>query len=36
VGVIDLYQPGRPDPSAPYEETRSAIADLITEGSVRY
>jgi aryl-alcohol dehydrogenase-like predicted oxidoreductase len=36
VDVIDLYQPGRPDPSVPYEETIGAIADLITEGKVRY
>lgn len=36
VDVIDLYQPGRPDPSVPYEETIGAIADLIKEGSVRY
>ncbi len=36
VDVIDLYQPGRPDPSVPYEETIGAIADLIAEGKVRY
>lgn len=36
VDVIDLYQPGRPDLSVPYEETIGAIADLITEGKVRY
>ncbi len=36
VDVIDLYQPGRPDPSVPYEETIGAIADLIKEGLVRY
>ncbi len=36
VDVIDLYQPGRPDPSVPYEETIGAIADLIKEGKVRY
>ena len=34
--MIDLYQPGRPDPSVPYEETIGAIADLIKEGKVRY
>jgi aryl-alcohol dehydrogenase-like predicted oxidoreductase len=36
VDVIDLYQPGRVDPSVPYEETIGAIADLIKEGKVRY
>jgi aryl-alcohol dehydrogenase-like predicted oxidoreductase len=36
VDVIDLYQPGRPDPTVPYEETIGAIADLIKEGKVRY
>ena len=36
VDVIDLYQPGRPDPMVPYEETIGAIADLIKEGKVRY
>jgi aryl-alcohol dehydrogenase-like predicted oxidoreductase len=36
VDVIDLYQPGRPDPQVPYEETIGAIADLIQEGKVRY
>jgi aryl-alcohol dehydrogenase-like predicted oxidoreductase len=36
VDVIDLYQPGRPDPGVPYEETIGAIADLIQEGKVRY
>lgn len=36
VEVIDLYQPGRPDPSVPYEETIGAIKDLIQEGKVRY
>lgn len=36
VDVIDLYQPGRPDPNVPYEETIGAIADLIKEGKVRY
>ncbi len=36
VDVIDLYQPGRPDPAVPYEETIGAIADLIQEGKVRY
>ena len=36
VDVIDLYQPGRPDPAVPYEETVGAVADLIKEGKVRY
>lgn len=36
VDVIDLYQPGRPDPGVPYEDTIGAIADLIKEGKVRY
>lgn len=36
VDVIDLYQPGRPDPTVPYEETIGAVADLIKEGKVRY
>src|ERR1700744_5463197 len=36
VDVIDLYQPGRLDPSIPVEETIGAIADLIREGKVRY
>ena len=36
VDVIDLYQPGRLDPSIPVEETIGAIADLIREGKVRH
>jgi len=36
VDVIDLYQPGRLDPSIPVEETVGGVADLITEGKVRY
>ncbi len=36
VNVIDLYQPCRPDPNVPYEETIGAIAELIQEGKVRY
>src|SRR6201996_2453180 len=36
VDVIDLYQPGRLDPSIPVEETIGAITDLIREGKVRY
>ncbi len=35
VDVIDLYQPGRPDPAVPFEETIGAVADLIKEGKVR-
>ena len=34
--VIDLYQACRVDPEVPYEDTIGAIADLITEGKVRY
>jgi len=33
---IDLYQPGRGDPSVPVEETVGAIKDLIEAGYVRY
>ncbi|MCU1322994.1 MAG: hypothetical protein JWM43_2643 [Acidobacteriaceae bacterium] len=36
VDVIDLYQPGRLDPSIPVEETIGAIADLIHDGKVRF
>ena len=36
VDVIDLYQPCRPDPAVPYEETIGAIADLIKDGKVRH
>jgi aryl-alcohol dehydrogenase-like predicted oxidoreductase len=36
VDVIDLYQPGRLDPSIPIEDTIGAVADLIAEGKVRY
>ena len=36
VDHIDLYQPARVDPSVPYEETIGAVADLISEGKVRY
>ena len=36
VDVIDLYQPGRPDPAVPYEDTIGAIAELIQAGWVRY
>jgi aryl-alcohol dehydrogenase-like predicted oxidoreductase len=33
---IDLYQPGRVDPSVPIEETVGAIKELIEAGYVRY
>src|ERR1700744_2598301 len=36
VDVIDLYQPGRLDPSIPVEETVGAIVDLIHDGKVRF
>ncbi len=36
VDVIDLYQPGRPDPAVPYEDTIGAVAELVAEGKVRY
>lgn len=36
VDTIDLYQPGRIDPTVPIEETVGAISDLIQEGRVRY
>ena len=36
VDVIDLYQPGRADPTLPVEDTIGAIADLIKEGKVRH
>jgi aryl-alcohol dehydrogenase-like predicted oxidoreductase len=36
VDVIDLYQPGRIDPTVPIEDTIGAIAELIHEGKVRY
>ena len=36
IEVIDLYQPGRADPTVPIEDTVGAIADLIQEGKVRY
>ena len=36
VDVIDLYQPGRLDPTITVEDTVGAIADLIREGKVRY
>ena len=33
---IDLYYPHRVDPSTPIEETVGAMAELVTEGKVRY
>ncbi|MGY2896971.1 aldo/keto reductase [Deinococcus sp. UYEF24] len=36
VDVIDLYQPGRPDPAVPYEDTIGAVKELIEAGWVRY
>ena len=36
VDVIDLYQPGRLDPTIPVEDTVGAIAELIRQGKVRY
>jgi aryl-alcohol dehydrogenase-like predicted oxidoreductase len=33
---IDIYRPGRLDPSVPIEDTVGAIADLIQAGYVRY
>lgn len=34
--VIDLYQIHRPDPTTPWEETLSALDDLVRQGKVRY
>jgi aryl-alcohol dehydrogenase-like predicted oxidoreductase len=36
VEAIDIYQPGRINPSIPVEETVGAIADLVKQGKVRY
>jgi aryl-alcohol dehydrogenase-like predicted oxidoreductase len=36
VEAIDIYQPGRINPSIPIEDTMGAIADLIKEGKVKY
>ena len=33
---VDIYRPGRLDPTVPIEETVGAIADLIKAGHVRY
>lgn len=35
VDHIDIYRPGRLDPSVPIEETIGAIADLVKAGVVR-
>jgi len=34
--VVDLYQIHRPDPTTPWEETLSALDDLVRQGKVRY
>lgn len=36
VEAIDIYQPGRMNPSVPIEDTVGAIADLIKTGKVKY
>jgi aryl-alcohol dehydrogenase-like predicted oxidoreductase len=36
VDAIDIYQPGRINPTIPIEDTVGAIADLIREGKVKY
>jgi aryl-alcohol dehydrogenase-like predicted oxidoreductase len=36
VEAIDIYQPGRINPSIPIEDTVGAIADLIKDGKVKY
>lgn len=36
VEAIDIYQPGRMNPSIPIEDTVGAIADLIKQGKVKY
>jgi aryl-alcohol dehydrogenase-like predicted oxidoreductase len=36
VEVIDIYQPGRVNPTIPIEDTVGAIADLIQQGKVKY
>lgn len=33
---IDLYQIHRPDPTTPWDETLSALTDLVRQGKVRY
>jgi aryl-alcohol dehydrogenase-like predicted oxidoreductase len=36
VEAIDIYQPGRINPAIPIEDTVGAIADLISQGKVKY
>lgn len=36
VDAIDIYQPGRINPTIPIEDTVGAIADLIKQGKVKY
>jgi aryl-alcohol dehydrogenase-like predicted oxidoreductase len=36
VEAIDIYQPGRINPSIPIEDTVGAISDLIKQGKVKY
>ena len=36
VEAIDLYQIHRPDPDTPWEETLSALTDLVRQGKLRY
>ena len=36
VEAIDIYQPGRVNPTIPIEDTVGAIADLIRQGKVKY
>jgi aryl-alcohol dehydrogenase-like predicted oxidoreductase len=36
VDHVDIYRPARLDPNVPIEETIGAIADLVTQGYVRY
>jgi aryl-alcohol dehydrogenase-like predicted oxidoreductase len=33
---VDLYQIHRPDPTTPWDETLSALTDLVRQGKVRY
>lgn len=36
VDAIDIYQPGRINPSIPIEDTVGAISDLVKQGKVKY
>lgn len=36
IDVIDVYRPGRLDPTVPIEDTVGAIADLVKQGYVRH